>query len=132
MKPARALVRVHFAFLASHFCSAADSVTIREVFNKIFFSFLLFSNSRQKTAHVVWDLVAKNEQGGLGKYELLEGCSALWKEACEPNSVEKMSGFNLALVSRIAGGYMISIATPFSMLKLNREHTQIQRLSGPL
>jgi len=103
-KPARALLRTHFTFLASHFCPTVEPSVVGELFHKIFFPFMLFSKPRQRTAETVWETISDSEAaGGLGKYELLGGCACLWKETNNTNLVEKMGALNLALASKIAG-----------------------------
>jgi U3 small nucleolar RNA-associated protein 10 len=114
-KPPRAVLRTHFTFIASHFCSTVEPSVMGEIFFKIFFPFLMFSKPQHRTAEAVWEIISKSEKdGGLGKYELLGGCTNLWKETEDTNLVEKMSSFNLALASKIAGKLLYSSCSRFS------------------
>ncbi|KAJ6554556.1 armadillo-type protein [Mycena capillaripes] len=107
-KPKRQLLRLHLAFLATHFCPAATPASMEDVFHKILFPFLLFSKARQHTADLVWEII---EQHPATHYELLADCANVWtaekgKEDVDPT--ERMAKLNQAIASKLAENIMAS------------------------
>ncbi|KAJ7630018.1 hypothetical protein DFH06DRAFT_704991 [Mycena polygramma] len=117
-KPKRQLLRLHLAFLATHFCPAATPASLEDVYHKVLFPFLLFSKARQHTADLVWELI---EQHPATHCELLAGCANIWmaeKGQAEADSTERMIKLNRGISSKLAENIMSSkhYAAHFSAL----------------
>jgi len=110
-KPSRSILRIHLAFLVTHFCPAADGPTRYDVFLRIFFPFLLFSKPRQRTAEAVWDIIAApKEPNHPPSFDLLTGCAEIWRaEKAKENAMDSdtMNRLNVALASRVAGEWLL-------------------------
>lgn len=105
-KPKKSLLRIHLAFLASHFLAKANISLADDVFHRIFFPLLLFSKSRQHTTEIVWEIISADLRATTGAYELLKGCPDIVKaETNETHSdpIAKMSSLNRKISIRIAG-----------------------------
>ena len=93
---------------------------MKEVFERIIFSFLLFSKPRQKTAQMVWEILETAETHskiGIESYEIISGCVDVlrWEEGQVGKkkrkrkddggfeSLQVMSKVNLSIASRMAG-----------------------------
>ncbi|KAJ6464259.1 hypothetical protein C8R47DRAFT_1180243 [Mycena vitilis] len=108
-KPKRQLLRLHLAFLATHFCPAATPASLEDVYHKVLFPFLLFSKARQHTADLVWELI---EQHPATHCELLVGCANVWmaeKGQAEADSTERMIKLNRGISSKLAGPRLFRI-----------------------
>jgi U3 small nucleolar RNA-associated protein 10 len=107
-KPARPVLRIHLAYLISHFCPAVDVHTQYEAFLRIVFPFLLFSKPRHRATEAVWDIIAASMDPGYNVpgFELLSGCAEIWrteKSKQDTIDLEAMGRLNMTLASRIAG-----------------------------
>ncbi|KAF8966928.1 armadillo-type protein [Flammula alnicola] len=112
-KPKRNILRLHLTYLASSFWTSTDSSTQEEIFHQIFFPFLLFSKSRQKTAELVWDIFGTHLSQSVGSSitEWLAGCEAFVKaEAASEgkDSVDLMNQTNFNVAAKIAENIMSS------------------------
>lgn len=89
-----------------------------EIFEQVFFPFLLFSKPRQKTATIAWELIEKSEDGkaqekAISHYELLNDTveAVRWEEGKTPEGsaegsyevTETMANVNIALAAKLAG-----------------------------
>ncbi|TFK37695.1 hypothetical protein BDQ12DRAFT_685121 [Crucibulum laeve] len=130
-KPKRAVVRIHLAYLASHFCPAASAMIIDDVVHKILFPFLLFSKPRQHTAEQVWEII-ESTPAPFASHEWLAGCAGVVKAEREKvmDVVDKMSALNGVLSTRIAQNIIISndykthFSTLVSKLKSTNPHSR--------
>ncbi|KAJ7079966.1 hypothetical protein B0H15DRAFT_1025307 [Mycena belliarum] len=102
-KPKRQILRLHFVFMAAHFCPAATPALLEDVFHRVLFPFLLFSKTRQHTADLVWEII---EQHPATHYELLTGCPKLWmvekNKAKEVDGAERMAITNQVISAKLA------------------------------
>ncbi|RPD60690.1 hypothetical protein L227DRAFT_501246 [Lentinus tigrinus ALCF2SS1-6] len=135
-KPSRDVVRVHLAFLLSHFVPAASASSQpeegqegeseenrehnRRVVMDILLPFLLYSKPRAKTAVAVWELLETAEDSGV-MFELLGGCvdAVKWEQARpgakdknkddkESIDAELMTKINVAVAAKVADNILAS------------------------
>ncbi|KAJ7607399.1 hypothetical protein FB45DRAFT_1135460 [Roridomyces roridus] len=104
-KPKRAFLRLHLTFLAAHFCALATTSALEDVFDKIFFPFLLFSKARQHTA--------EGDHPAVLRHELLAGCVQIWsaekgKTEEEEEGSDRLSAMNRAVSAKLAENVMAS------------------------
>ncbi|KAJ6463475.1 hypothetical protein C8R45DRAFT_840925 [Mycena sanguinolenta] len=107
-KPKRSLLRLHLSFLLAHFCAAASSESMEDVFHKILFPFLLFSKARRHSADLVWELVSQHPSA---QYDLLAGCADAWvaergNAQEDGDSTERMVRLNQAITTKLADNIM--------------------------
>ncbi|KAG5718058.1 U3 small nucleolar RNA-associated protein 10, partial [Termitomyces sp. T112] len=130
-KPKRSSLRTHLTFLATYF-SPANTSRVDDIFQRIFFPFLLFSKPRQHSAEVVWDTLSA--QKSLGDHEWLAGCTSIVAEERAKDTadtVEKMSTINTAFSSRIARNilksshYQAHLQALIAKLKDANPHTRV-------
>lgn len=107
--PSRNLIRSHLRFVAGHlYPRLATHDNAKEltpaVFQQIFFPYLLYSKSRQKTASMVWDLIKENGDGdnSLSRYELLRECAERAQQG-DDDSLDALAVVNATVADRIAG-----------------------------
>lgn len=108
-KPKRSVIRIHLSYLVSHLCPSLDTTVLDQVFHEILFPFLLFSKPRQRTAELVWDIIAQHLEdpkynAALG-FGLINGFAGVVNEMKDKNNdanVEKMASLNATLSSKIA------------------------------
>ncbi|KAF8154101.1 hypothetical protein B0H34DRAFT_800000 [Crassisporium funariophilum] len=112
-KPKRSVLRLHLAYLASHFWITAAPSTREDIFHQIIFPFLLFSKPRQKTAELVWEIISSHlsQSTGSSITEWLVGCAAYAKpegvsEATK--SVDLMNQINFNVSGKIADNILSS------------------------
>lgn len=137
-KPKKLFLRAHLTFLSAHFCRQIGPAALGQVFDKVFFPLLLFSKPKQRTAEIVWEIIAQGH--GVGDYELLNGCVDIWnieKSKDVADSVDKMTAMNLALSSKMAGAFKVCLWL-FTIGLLNfdtdflpaRKHSHFEQLYG--
>ncbi|EAU87657.2 hypothetical protein CC1G_09118 [Coprinopsis cinerea okayama7 len=99
-KPKRAVLRLHLGFLSDHILATLDSEQQTQIFERIFFPFLLFSKPRQHTAELIWDLIAEKHAG---TFELLKGAADIWaKQKASERGIEEMVELNSGIAEKIA------------------------------
>jgi hypothetical protein len=98
------LLRLHVDFLCSHLLSAMSKSQQDQVFWKIIVPYLLLSTTQLRIANAVWERL-NSEQEASPCFELLNGCSSLWKDETLTRlpPEERMSRLNMGLTDRIAG-----------------------------
>lgn len=128
--PSRTVVRLHLAFVATHLSSPlreADAALADRIVDELFFSYLLFTKPRQKTAAVVWEILEacennREEHMGIVRYELLGGCvdAVRWEESHRAEgmkddgshkNIELLTKINMAVAAKMAGKWMSPIST---------------------
>ncbi|KAF8901036.1 armadillo-type protein [Gymnopilus junonius] len=103
-KPKRNILRLHLSYVACHFWPAVDSTTRDDVFQQLFFPFLLFSKPRQKTAGLLWDAL-KEHLSQSDSIEWLTGCFELVKPEVAidgSGSIDLMNQINFSVAGKIA------------------------------
>ncbi|OSX58041.1 hypothetical protein POSPLADRAFT_1154787 [Postia placenta MAD-698-R-SB12] len=125
--PSRTVVRLHLAFVATHLSSPlreADAALADRIVDELFFSYLLFTKPRQKTAAVVWEILEacennREEHMGIVRYELLGGCvdAVRWEESHRAEgmkddgshkNIELLTKINMAVAAKMADNILAS------------------------
>ncbi|KAI0063355.1 ARM repeat-containing protein [Artomyces pyxidatus] len=119
----RQIVRLHVTFLAKHFARKIDNDAVKDLLERAFFSLLLFSKPKYKTAQSCWEILEVAEKegpDGLARCELTKGCVEVfrWHESQVRGDGSKgntgfvspkiMCRMNLSVASRIAENIITS------------------------
>ncbi|KAF9480276.1 hypothetical protein BDN70DRAFT_905831 [Pholiota conissans] len=135
-KPKRNVIRFHLTYLASSFWPVADSATQEQIFHQVFFPFLLFTKSRQKTVDLVWDIIntSLDHSSGTIVTEWLAGCGEFLKADATSEGIDShdlMNRTNFKIAEKIADNILgcnrssVHVDSVLSKLQDSQPHVKL-------